>query len=84
MTKFGISWEAIAQAVWHGDSLLGTNGSVLDEHGTYGVALHIQLDVDEPMLATAFGRHVPNIAEYLDMDSHCPKAAALYATLIFL
>ena len=41
MTKFGVFWEVIAQAVWHGNALLGTNSSVLDEHGTYGVALLI-------------------------------------------
>ena len=27
---------------------------------------------------------MPNIAEYLDMDSHPPEAAALYGALIFL
>ena len=73
-----------SQAIWHGDALLGTNGSVLDKQGMYGVALLIQLDNYEPMLATAFGGHMPNIAEYLEMDFHYPKAAALYSALIFL
>ena len=83
--EYDISWEVITQAVWHRDALLGTDGSVLDEHGgMYGVALLIQLDNDESMLAAAFGRHMPNIAEYLNMDSHHCKATALYAALIFL
>jgi len=73
----------IAQAIWSGDALFGTDGSVSSDHGTYAFVILINLNDKEPLLAATLGCHMPDNAKLLDMDSHRPEAAALYAALIF-
>lgn len=73
----------IAAALHTGDAIFGTDGSAANDHGTYAFVLLINIDEPEPTLAVRLGGNMPDIAEYLDMDSHRPEAAALYAALVF-
>ena len=44
----------------------------------------INLKSDEPMIAVCCGGNMPDPAEFIDMDSHHPESAALYAALCFV
>ncbi len=37
-----------------------------------------------PTVALKCGGNLPTLADYIDMDSHCPKGAGLYAALCFV
>jgi len=50
----------------------------------YAFIIIILVNDDEPILACRLGGHMPMLAEYLDMDSHHPEAAALFAAHTFL
>jgi hypothetical protein len=76
--------DEIATAIWNGDAIIGSDGSVADDFGTYSFVILINLDQDEPTLAVSLGGNLPEIAEFLDMDSHRPEAAALYAGLTYV
>jgi hypothetical protein len=36
------------------------------------------------MLSVKCGSNLPNLAEYIDMDSHCPEGVALFSALCFV
>jgi hypothetical protein len=42
------------------------------------------VDSEDPTIAVKCGGNLPNLAEYINMDSHCPEAAALFSALCFL
>jgi hypothetical protein len=39
---------------------------------------------ESPTLSVKCGGNLPNLAEYIDMDSHCPEGAALFSALCFV
>jgi hypothetical protein len=80
---FNVPAIEVARALWRNDAVIGPDGSVLAGNGTYGFAVLIHLDQEEPTLAVTLGGHMPEIAELFDMDSHRPESAALYAFLVF-
>ena len=43
--------KEIMTAQWNGDAIIGTDGSVRDENGTYGVVILINLYLPEPTVA---------------------------------
>ena len=68
-----------AQAIWDGQVILATNGSVKNAVTTYAWILsttndHIEQDITG-------GGLLPPSAPYAKHASKCPEAAALYATL---
>ena len=54
------------------------------DSGTYAFVILINLKSDEPTIAVHCGGNMPNPAEFIDMDSHRPESAALYAALCFV
>jgi hypothetical protein len=82
--KCGHTAETIAYALHTGNAIVGTDGSVLNENGTYGLAiLSTTLDNDNALMAVA-GGHLPDLAQFVDMDSHRPEAAGLHAALYLI
>jgi hypothetical protein len=75
--------RTVAEAIWMGDAYIGTDGSAANEHGTYGFAILISLQQPEPTLAIQCGGNMPDLAEFIEMDSHRPESAALFAALCF-
>jgi hypothetical protein len=55
----------------------------MNEHGTYSFVILINLQQPEPTLAATLGGHMPDIVMHLNMDSHQPEAAALFAALTY-
>jgi hypothetical protein len=43
-----------------------------------------EVDQPSPTVAVKCGGNLPNLAEYIDMDSHQPEGAALFAALCFV
>jgi len=82
--QYRVPKEDLAMALWAGDTIIGTDGSIKNGHGTYAFVIIILVNDDEPILACRLGGHMPMLAEYLDMDSHRPEAAALFAAHTFL
>jgi hypothetical protein len=76
-------WE-IAESIWRGNAIVGTNGSTANDHGTYSFVILTDLVNESPMLSVKCGGNLPNLAEYIDMDSHCPEGAALFSALFFV
>jgi hypothetical protein len=74
----------IAEAIWRGDAIVGTNGSAANEHGTYSFVILTEVDQPSPTVAVKCGGNLPNLAEYIDMDSHRPEGATLFAALCFV
>ena len=60
-----------------GDAIICTDGLVHQESGTYGLVILMHLSSPEPTVVARLGGHIPPLAEFLDMDSHHPEAAAL-------
>ena len=56
----------------------------LNDSGTYAFVILINLKSDEPTIAVCCGGNMPDPAEFIDMDSHHPESAALYAALCFV
>jgi hypothetical protein len=54
------------------------------DDSTFGFAILIHLNAEEPTLAASHGGIMPPIAEFLEMDSHHPEAGALFAAVTFL
>lgn len=79
-----VTEQTLATTIWNGDVHIGTDGSVANDDGTYGFAILIHLNAEEPTLAASLGRIMPPIAEFLEMDSHRPEAGALFAAVTFL
>jgi hypothetical protein len=75
----------IAQAIWTGKAIIGTNRSVLNDNATYGISILIQQeDKEQPKIAISIGGKLPHLAKFTDMDSHQPEAAALFAALVLV
>jgi hypothetical protein len=53
-------------------------------HGTYSFIILTNIDQESPTIAVKCGGNLPNLAEYIEMDSHRPKGAALFAALCFV
>ena len=68
-----------AQAIWDGQAILATDGSVKDNMATY--AWIISNSNDEVKQDIASGGLLPPSAPYAHHASKRPEAAALYATL---
>jgi len=83
-TRFHVPPQVLANALWNGDAIIGTDGSVRDEHGSYAFVILINLHQDEPTLAVRSGGWMSPTAEFIDLASHRPEAAALYAAHMFL
>jgi hypothetical protein len=80
--KCGHTAKTIACALRTGNAIVGTDSSVLNENGTCGLAiLSTAIDVDKPTLMAVAGGHLPDLAWFVDMDSHRPEAARLHAAL---
>lgn len=82
--EFIVDIVEVAYALWTGDAIITTDGSVQNDNGTYGIAILIHLSSPEPTLAVRLGGHIPALAEFLDMDSHRPEAAALLVSMFLV
>jgi hypothetical protein len=74
----------VAEAIWSGKAIIGTDGSAANDHGTYSFIILTIIDQESPTIAVKCGVNLPNLAEYIEMDSHHPKGAALFAALCFV
>jgi len=82
--QYRVPKEDLTTALWSGDTIIGTDRSIKNGHGTYAFAIIILVNDDELILACRLGGHMPLLAEFMDMDSHRPEAAALFAAHTFL
>ena len=82
--EHSVPLQEIADAIWKGDAYVGMDGSAANDSGTYAFVILINLKSDEPTIAVRCGGNMPNPAEFIDMDSHRPESAALYAALCFV
>jgi hypothetical protein len=78
------SLREIAESIWRGNAIVGTNGSAANDHGTYSFVILTNTANESPTLSVKCGGNLPNLAEYIDMDSHCPEGAALFSALCFV
>jgi hypothetical protein len=78
------SLQEIAQSIWQGNAIVGTDGSSANDHGTYSFVILTDIANKSLMLSVKCRGNLPNLAEYIDMDSHCPEGAALFSTLCFM
>jgi hypothetical protein len=75
----------IAQAIWSGKAIIGTDGSVLNDNATYSISILIQQEDDEQLkIAVSTGGKLPHLAKFIDMDSHQLEAAALFAAIVLV
>jgi hypothetical protein len=79
-----VPYRRIAVAIWLGQAIVGTDGSASNDNSTYAFVILIDTEEESPTIAFCCGGNLPVLAEYLDMDSHRPEAAALYAALCFI
>ena len=82
--EHSVPLQEIADAIRKGDAYVGTDGSAANDSGTYAFVILINLKSDEPTIAVRCGGNMPDPAEFIDMDSHRPESAALYAALCFV
>jgi len=82
--QYRVPKAELAAALWSGKTIICTDGSVKNGHGTYAFVILILPPDDKPILACRLGGHMPALAEYMEMDSHHPEAAALFAAHTFL
>ena len=82
--EHSVPLQEIADAIWKGDAYVGTDGSAANDSGMYAFVILINLKSDEPTIAVCCGSNMPDPAEFIDMDSHHPESAALYAALCFV
>jgi hypothetical protein len=75
------SLQEIAESIWQGNTIVGTNGSAANDHGTYSFVILTNIANESPMLSVKCGGNLPNLAEYIDMNSHHPKRVALISAL---
>jgi hypothetical protein len=66
----GITMNQLTQAIWDGNVLIGTDGSVLNNKATYATVIIIDLDNENPTFAASTGGKLPSFAKFIDMDSH--------------
>jgi hypothetical protein len=75
----------VAQAIWTGNAIIGTTGSVLNNNATYGISILIYQEAGEqPILVATTGGKLPHLAKFIDMDSHRPEAAALFTAMVMV
>jgi hypothetical protein len=74
--------SVIAQAIWDGLAILGTDGSVKGDTATYSWILSTTIDTINPDVTG--GGLLPSPATYTDHYSKRPEAAALYAGLSWI
>jgi hypothetical protein len=75
------SLHEIAKSIWQGNAIVGTDGSTANDHGTYSFVILTNTANKSPTLSVKCGGNLPNLAEYIDMDSHHPKGVALFSAL---
>jgi hypothetical protein len=74
----------VAESIWQGDAIVGTYGSAANDHGTYSFVILTNIASEPPTVSVKCRGNLPNLAEYINMDSHHPEAAALFSTLCFV
>jgi hypothetical protein len=74
----------VTNAIWHGNVIVGSDGSATNDHGMYSFVILTDTHTNSPQVAVCCGSNLPMVAKYIDMDSHCPEGAALYASLCFV
>jgi hypothetical protein len=74
----------VAEAIQSGKAIIGTDGSAANDHGTYSFIILTNIDQESPTIAVKCGGNLPNLGEYIEMVSHCPEGAALFAALCFV
>jgi hypothetical protein len=74
----------IADAIWQGDAIVGSDGSAANDNGIYGFSILTNILDGPPTVALKCGGNLPTLTDYIDMDLHCPKGAGLYAALCFV
>jgi hypothetical protein len=79
-----MSLRIVAESIWRGDAIVGTNGSAANDHGTYSFVILTNIASESPTVSVKCGGNLPNLTEYIDMDSHHSEAAALFSTLCFV
>jgi len=72
----------IAQAIWEGQAILGTDGSVTGDVATYSWVL--STDYNDINADVKGGGFLPTMAEYLDPYSKQPEAMVLFAALTWI
>jgi hypothetical protein len=77
-------YREMADAIWSGNAIIGTDGSASNDNGTYFFVILTDIENDSPTIAFKCGGNLPALADHIYMDSHCPEAAALYASLCFV
>jgi hypothetical protein len=78
------SLREIAESIWWGNAIVGTDGSAANDHGTYSFVILTDITNKSPTLSVKCRGNLPNLAEYIDMDSHHPEGAALFSVLCFV
>jgi hypothetical protein len=78
------SLQEIAESIWQGIAIVGTDGSTANDHGTYSFVILTDITNESPMLSVKCRGNLPNLAKYINMDSHHPKGAALFSALCFV
>jgi hypothetical protein len=78
------SLQEIAESIWQGNAIIETNGSAANNHGTYSFVVLNDIMNESPTLSVKCGGNLPNLAEYIDMDSHRSECAALFSALCFV
>jgi hypothetical protein len=77
-----VQLEEVANAIWEGKAIMGTDGSVRDPTATYSFVISIsRTDVKTNVKG---GGYLPPTAKYLDPYSKRPEAAALLAGLTWI
>jgi hypothetical protein len=77
-------YREMADAIWSGNAIIGTDGSASNDNGTYSFVILTDIENDSPTVTFECGGNLPALADHIDMDSHHPEAAALYASLCFV
>jgi hypothetical protein len=80
--EHNVELEEVANAIWEGKAIMGTDGSVRDPTATYSFVISIsRTDVKTNVRGGGF---LPPTAKYLDPYSKRPEAAALLAGLTWI
>jgi hypothetical protein len=79
-----MSLQTIAESIWQGDAIVRIHGSAASNHGTYSFVILTNIMRESPTVSVRCRGNLPNLTEYINMDSHCPEAAALFSTLCFV
>jgi hypothetical protein len=74
----------MADAIWSGNAIIGTDGLASNDNGTYSFMILTDIENDSPTVTFKCGGNLPALADHIDMDLHRPEAAALYASLCFV